>query len=284
VGESGCGKTTMAQAILGLTQKTAGTIRLAIGAYKNTGVDFDEIDKEEKRNLRRAMQVIFQDPFSSLNPRMTVRSILEEPLIVHDLGNRKSRNAQIAKLLDNVGMTQDSMNRYPHEFSGGQRQRIGIARALACNPELVIADEPVSALDVSIRAQIINLLLDLKSQYNQTLLIISHDLAVVRHMADRIAVMYLGRIMESGTCDQIFSNPLHPYTKTLLSSIPVVGKGRQRKTEALTDEKLPAAGLSGCPFYPRCVHRCVACEMPDIPLSDSGNGHHVACVLSPRPA
>jgi oligopeptide transport system ATP-binding protein len=277
VGESGCGKTTIAHAILGLVKKTGGTIRIGVGPWKDAPKNWDELDKESIRSLRRSVQVIFQDPFSSLNPRMSVRAILEEPLIIHRLGNRLQRRERVAELLDNVGMSRDFLNRYPHEFSGGQRQRIGVARALACGPDLIIADEPVSALDVSIRAQIINLLQDLQEKFHQTLLFISHDLAVVRHMADRIAVMYSGRIMESGTDAQIFSDPRHPYTHMLLNSIPVAGKGRMRKQEPQADEKPGAPGGRGCPFYPRCGNAKEDCLAGTIGLKDVGDGHFVAC-------
>jgi oligopeptide transport system ATP-binding protein len=277
VGESGCGKTTIAQAILGLVKKTGGTIRIGVGPWKDSPKNWDDLDKESIRHLRRSVQVIFQDPFSSLNPRMTVRAILEEPLIIHRMGNRKERRERVAELLDNVGMSRDFLNRYPHEFSGGQRQRIGIARALASGPDLIIADEPVSALDVSIRAQIINLLQDLQQKYNQTLLFISHDLAVVRHMANRIAVMYSGRIMESGADAQIFNDPRHPYTHMLLASIPVAGKGRLHKKDSVEAEKPEAWSGKGCPFYPRCGSAKEDCLAGNVELKDVGDGHLVAC-------
>jgi oligopeptide transport system ATP-binding protein len=277
VGESGCGKTTIAQAILGLVKKTGGTIHIGVGPWKDSPKNWDDLDKESIRQLRRSVQVIFQDPFSSLNPRMTVGAILEEPLIIHRMGGRKDRRRRVAELLDNVGMSRDFLNRYPHEFSGGQRQRIGIARALASGPDLIIADEPVSALDVSIRAQIINLLQDLQQQYHQTLLFISHDLAVVRHMANRIAVMYSGRIMESGTDAQIFVDPRHPYTHMLLASIPVAGKGRLHKKEPVDAEKPEAWSGMGCPFYPRCSSAKEECTKGNIDLKDIGGGHLVAC-------
>jgi len=278
VGESGCGKTTIAHALMGLVKKTEGSMKLAIGPFKENGIDWDTSNKKDCALLRRSIQMIFQDPFSSLNPRMTVRTLIEEPLIIHRLGNAKKRHERIVELLDNVGLSKDFINRYPHEFSGGQRQRIGIARALAVSPEIVIADEPVSALDVSIRAQIINLLQDLRQRFNQTLVIISHDLAVVRHMANSIAVMYQGRIMEMGTEAQIFSSPSHPYTKTLLSSIPVVGKGRKQKLAPLADEKPVTEGKAGCPFFPRCDRGNAECLGPDIQLTDIGENHLVACM------
>ncbi|HUI91310.1 MAG TPA: oligopeptide/dipeptide ABC transporter ATP-binding protein [Chitinivibrionales bacterium] len=278
VGESGCGKTTIAHAILGLVKKTGGTITIGVGPWKDAPKNWDELDKESIRGLRRSVQVIFQDPYSSLNPRMTVRAILEEPLIIHKMGSAKERRGRVLELLDIVGLSRDFLNRYPHEFSGGQRQRIGVARALACGPDIIIADEPVSALDVSIRAQIINLLQDLQEKYRQTLLFISHDLAVVRHMADRIAVMYGGRIMEMGTGDQIFSDPRHPYTRMLLASIPVAGKGRLNKQEGREEEKAGAWGGKGCPFYPRCGKAGEECLVGDSGLKDIGEGHLVACI------
>jgi ABC-type oligopeptide transport system ATPase subunit len=223
VGESGCGKTTTAQAVMGLIPPTSGTIELSLGDHKKKPVRWDGARGEDRKKLRRQMQVVFQDPYSSLNPRMTVKTILEEPLIIHKLGGKKEREARINELMDQVGLAASYLSRYPHEFSGGQRQRIGIARALATSPEFIVADEPVSALDVSIQAQIINLLQDLQKQYNQTVLFISHDLAVVRHIANRIAVMYQGKIVEMGDSEQIFSSPSHEYTQLLLKSVPKVG-------------------------------------------------------------
>jgi len=223
VGESGCGKTTTAQAVMGLVQPTSGSVRMYVGGYKESGAEWGGLRAAERKKLRRQMQIVFQDPYSSLNPRMSVRAVLEEPLIIHNLGGRREREARVMELLEQVGLSSSYLDRYPHEFSGGQRQRICIARALAVSPEFIVADEPVSALDVSIQAQIINLLQDLQRQYNQTMLFISHDLAVVRHIADRIAVMYEGKIVEMGENEQIFSAPEHPYTKLLLKSVPTVG-------------------------------------------------------------
>jgi ABC-type oligopeptide transport system ATPase subunit len=224
VGESGCGKTTTAQGVMGLIQPTAGSIRLSLGDHTNKPVVWNDLNHDERKRLRRKMQIVFQDPYSSLNPRMTIKSILEEPLIIHNLGGKKERDARIAELLDQVGLSPSYLERYPHEFSGGQRQRVGIARALATSPDFVVADEPVSALDVSIQAQIINLLQDLQRKYNQTMLFISHDLAVVRHIANRIAVMRHGEIVEMGDNEQIFSSPKHEYTKLLLDSVPTISK------------------------------------------------------------
>ncbi|MDR2577592.1 MAG: ATP-binding cassette domain-containing protein [Chitinispirillales bacterium] len=222
VGESGCGKTTTAQSVMGLIPPTSGSINLSIGDHKEKPATWAGLHAAERKKLRRRMQVVFQDPYSSLNPRMTVKAILEEPLIIHKSGSQKDRDARIAELLDQVGLSATYLSRYPHEFSGGQRQRICIARALATSPEFIVADEPVSALDVSIQAQIINLLQDLQRQYNQTMLFISHDLAVVRHIANRIAVMYQGKIVEMGESEKIFMSPEHEYTKLLLSSVPKI--------------------------------------------------------------
>jgi oligopeptide/dipeptide ABC transporter ATP-binding protein len=274
VGESGCGKTTLAQTILGLTPVTSGSIKIALGNWKNSPTDWNSLAKREKRLLRRNIQMIFQDPLGSLDPRLTIRRILEEPLLIHKI---PGRNQRINELLEKTGLSKSHLNRYPHEFSGGQQQRIGIARALATKPEMLIADEPVSSLDVSIRAQIINLLDDLRREYNQTLLIISHDLAVVRHMAQRMAVMYLGRIMETGTANQIYENPLHPYTRLLLDSVPVPGRGRAVR-KALPSEEKNAPGLeTGCMFYVRCKERRPECLENKPVLKDAGNGHMTSC-------
>lgn len=278
VGESGCGKSTTALAVLNLVHKTAGEIRIRLQSRGGKPVSWEELNGRERRKLRGRMQVIFQDPFSSLNPRMTVSTLLQEPLRIHGMRGRAQRRERVARLLSEVGLSTEYLRRYPHEFSGGQCQRIGIARALATEPEIVIADEPVSALDVSIQAQIINLLQELQRQRGQTLLFISHDLAIVRHVADRIAVMYLGRIMEMGSEAQIFSSPLHPYTHLLLESLPVAGRGRSRKhrTEAERVEQPETA--DSCPFYPRCPERTTACLEQAPPLVDKGEGHVVACV------
>ena len=279
VGESGCGKTTIAQAILNLVSPTAGTIAIGAGPWESTGVEWRSLTSSQQRALRKHIQVIFQDPFSSLSPRMSVRAILEEPLTVHGVGSRQDRADRIAELMKQVGMSPDFLRRYPHEFSGGQRQRIGIARALATRPSIIIADEPVSALDVSIQAQIINLLQDLQEQYHQTLVFISHDLSLVRHIAQRIAVVYMGRIMEMGTTDQVFGDPRHPYTHLLLASVPVPGKGRARRSLP-TEEKCTGPADGSCPFYPRCGSRGPECLAGRPALQDVGEGHFVACIKS----
>lgn len=280
VGESGCGKTTTAHAVLGLVEKISGRVSLAVGKHQNKPVQWDELSSVERRDLRKLVQVVFQDPFSSLNPRMTVREILEEPLVIHRLYTKQKRSGHIHELIKKVGLSAEYLNRYPHEFSGGQRQRIGIARALATSPELVIADEPVSALDVSIQAQIINLLQDLQKAYNQTLLFISHDLALVRHLADRLAVMYLGKIVESGTESQLFDSPMHPYTRLLLDSIPLPGIGRTTKGSFNRDEREIAFVERGCSFYPRCPRKKQECMENVPPLVDRGEEHLVSCFNS----
>jgi oligopeptide transport system ATP-binding protein len=277
VGESGCGKTTTAHAVLGLTEPTSGTISLTVGPWSRSGTSWKELSGKQKQLLRRHIQVVFQDPYSSLDPRMTVRSIIEEPLRIHRIYKKKERETRLKELLQQVGLSYDYLSRYPHEFSGGQRQRIGIARALATAPEFIVADEPVSALDVSIQAQIINLLQDLQQKYNQTLLFISHDLAVVRHIANRLAVMYLGSIMEMGTEKQLFASPLHPYTHLLLGSVPVPGRGRMQRKIAISEAKSYEGGV-GCPFYPRCKRRTSHCLQQKPPLTDIGDGHLVACL------
>ncbi|MFP4165222.1 MAG: ABC transporter ATP-binding protein [Chitinispirillaceae bacterium] len=275
VGESGCGKTTTAQAIMGLLPITDGSVHLRMGPYKDRHISWEELSNKKRKSLRRHIQIIFQDPYSSLNPRMNVKAILDEPLAIHGYSFR-ARTERIHKLLDQVGLSKSYLNRYPHEFSGGQRQRIGIARALATSPELVVADEPVSALDVSIQAQIINLLQELQSTYNQTLLFISHDLAVVHHMANRVAVMYLGKIVEMGTESQIFSSPLHPYTNLLLKSVPTVGQKSSVSTTVSTDERSNPDG-SGCSFYSRCPRRSDNCRLKTPELREFGDGHVAAC-------
>ncbi|NLW32428.1 MAG: ABC transporter ATP-binding protein [Fibrobacter sp.] len=277
VGESGCGKTTVAHSILGLIHKTSGSIKLSVGKWKESSIEWENLSYSEKRELRKQIQVVFQDPYSSLNPRMSIQRILEEPFLIHKICSKQERIKRIIKLLKDVGLSTEYLNRYPHEFSGGQRQRIGIARALATEPELIIADEPVSALDVSIQAQIINLLQDLRSSFNQTLLFISHDLAVVRHIADRLAVMYLGKIVESGTETQIFDSPSHPYTSLLLQSIPVPGKGRRNRNITISEDKNKIAAERGCSFFERCPLRTDNCLDRHPPLQDIGDGHLVSC-------
>jgi oligopeptide/dipeptide ABC transporter ATP-binding protein len=276
VGESGCGKSTTARLVLRLIELSAGRVHFE-------GADITTLGGARLRALRRRMQIVFQDPFASLNPRMTVGGILEEPLIVHGVGNAMERRARVNRLLDLVGLASYHAGRYPHEFSGGQRQRIGIARALAVEPALVVCDEPVSALDVSIQAQVVNLLKDLQGELGLSYLFIAHDLAVVKHMADRIAVMYLGRIVEITTKDALFTRPLHPYTRTLLSAIPRPDPHRRTAHQvAGGDVPSPMDIPPGCRFHTRCPFANEICRTDDpvlrapaIPGLDPG--HLTAC-------
>jgi oligopeptide transport system ATP-binding protein len=271
VGESGCGKSTTARLVLRLIEPSAGIVRFE-------GVDITEMGGAPLRKLRRRMQIVFQDPFASLNPRMTVGDILEEPLIVHGIGDATARRERVAQLLRLVGLAQYHATRFPHEFSGGQRQRIGIARALAVEPSLVVCDEPVSALDVSIQAQVVNLLKDLQSQLGLSYLFIAHDLAVVKHMADRVAVMYLGQIVEIGPKDQLFARPLHPYTRTLLAAIPRPDPHRRvARTIPGGDMPSPLNPPSGCRFHTRCAFATDRCRTETPELRAIEGGHQAAC-------
>jgi oligopeptide transport system ATP-binding protein len=273
VGESGCGKSTTGRLILRLIEPTSGAIRY-------DGDDMATLPAQALRIRRRDIQIIFQDPYSSLNPRMTVERIVGEPLVVHDVGDSTARAKRVAELLAVVGLAPEHANRYPHEFSGGQRQRIGIARALALNPKFIVCDEPVSALDVSIQAQIINLMQDLQREFGLTYLFISHNLAVVRHIADRVAVMYLGKIVELTDKHSLYSNPKHPYTQALLSSIPIPKPEQKRQRITLTgDVPSPLNPPSGCRFHTRCPYVEARCREAEPPLIDVGRGHHVACHL-----
>jgi oligopeptide/dipeptide ABC transporter ATP-binding protein len=275
VGESGCGKTTTGLTILRLEEPTAGEVRFA-------GKNVLSLNKKELKKIRRNMQIIFQDPYSSLNPRMMVVDIVGEPLNVHNLvRNKKERNEKVRELLESVGMTAEQMKRYPHEFSGGQRQRIGIARALAVNPKLIIADEPVSALDVSIQAQVINILQDLQRDLGLTYLFIAHDLSVVKHISDRVAVMYLGRIVEIANKKDLFSNPLHFYTQSLMSAIPVPNPIYKKKRIILEGDVPSSVNLpAGCRFHPRCPKAMDICrEKEPVFKAYDSYGHYVACHL-----
>jgi oligopeptide transport system ATP-binding protein len=271
VGESGCGKSTTARLVLRLIEPSAGTVRFE-------GMDITDLAGAPLRKLRRKMQIVFQDPFASLNPRMTVGDILEEPLIVHELGDAASRRARVAQLLRLVGLSDYHATRFPHEFSGGQRQRVGIARALAVEPSLVVCDEPVSALDVSIQAQVVNLLKDLQARLGLSYLFIAHDLAVVKHMADRVAVMYLGRIVEIAGKDELFANPRHPYTRTLLAAIPRPDPHRRVGRIVQTgDMPSPLNPPSGCRFHTRCAFATEICRTDDPAPVELEAGHLVAC-------
>ncbi len=276
VGESGCGKSTTGRAILQLYRPTDGTVQFE-------GTELTEIKGEELRRMRRAMQMIFQDPYASLNPRMTVGSIVSEPLEVHNIGNsRKERQERVQELLKIVGLNPYFVNRYPHEFSGGQRQRIGVARALAVNPSFIVCDEPISALDVSIQAQIINLLEDLQEELGLTYLFIAHDLSVVRHISDRIAVMYLGKIVELAERDELYANPMHPYTQALLSAVPIpdpVIENERKRIILEGDVPSPANPPQGCNFCTRCPRVMDICREQDPEFKDYGDGHFVACWL-----
>ncbi|HKV50097.1 MAG TPA: ABC transporter ATP-binding protein, partial [Gemmatimonadaceae bacterium] len=277
VGESGCGKTTTGRAILRLIEPSAGEIRF-------DGADVRALDGEALRRLRRQMQIIFQDPFSSLNPRMTVGAIVREGLTIHKLAEGDAADARVRELLDEVGLRADVASRYPHEFSGGQRQRIGIARALAVEPRFIVCDEPVSALDVSVQAQVINLLEDLQRQHGLAYLFIAHDLSVVEHIADRVAVMYLGRIVELADADELYRRPIMPYTQALLSAVPVPDPSRERRRIILSgDVPSPANPPSGCPFHPRCPHprKDDACTRLVPPLEEKEPGHLAACIKQP---
>ncbi len=273
VGESGCGKSTAARTVLRLTEPTAGEVYFR-------GQNLFELSHNDLRSLRKEMQIIFQDPYASLNPRKRVRDILEEPFDIHRFVNGKERNERVAWLMERVGLSADQGEKYPHEFSGGQLQRVGIARAIALHPRLVVADEPVSALDVSIRAQVINLLLDLKESMAISYLFISHDMAVVRHFCDRIAVMYLGKIVELANSTQLYSTPQHPYTEALLQAIPRMDPGSKKQRLKVRGD-LPSAidPPKGCAFQTRCPISEKRCEESIPPLKEIGSGHHAACFL-----
>jgi oligopeptide/dipeptide ABC transporter ATP-binding protein len=276
VGESGCGKSTLGRTILRLTEPTSGRIHFE-------GEDLLALGPEELRARRREMQMIFQDPFASLDPRLTVARIVAEPLVIHRVADRAARARAVADLLETVGLDADAAGRYPHEFSGGQRQRIGIARAVALRPKLIVADEPVSALDVSIQSQILNLLVDLRRRFGLSYIFISHDLAVVEHMADAVAVMYLGRVVEAARADDLFARPSHPYTQALIAAVPALEPGARARRQALGGElPSPDRPPPGCPFHPRCPKAMPECaevvpEPRDIGID--GRSHLVRCHL-----
>lgn len=275
VGESGCGKSTLGRVILGLEPPTEGEILF-------DGRDISSMNEEERKDLRRRMQIIFQDPYSSLNPRQTVGRIIAEGLVIHGIGTGAERKERVRKIMEVVGLRPEQLNRYPHEFSGGQRQRIGIARALALHPELVICDEPLSALDVSIQAQVINLLLDLQEEFHLTYLFISHDLSVVRHICDRVAVMYLGQLVELAQTEELYKNPAHPYTRALLNAIPIMDpdKAKEHKVESIESKgpKLP----DFCLFRPRCPEWLPECDGLAPKLLEHSPGHWVKCLAYDR--
>jgi peptide/nickel transport system ATP-binding protein/oligopeptide transport system ATP-binding protein len=274
VGESGCGKSTVARSVLRLVEPTSGRIQL-------DGRDITHLRKSELRPVRQSMQIVFQDPFASLNPRMTAGDIVGEPLSVHGLASGRDKQARVAELFQKVGLRADQMKNYPHQFSGGQRQRICIARALALGPRLIVCDEPVSALDVSIQAQVINLLIDLQRQHGFSYLFIAHDLAVVAHISHRVAVMYLGRIVEIADKSELFNNPRHPYTQALLASVPVADP-RTRRLKAMVDGDVPSPvnPPSGCAFHTRCRYAMERCKVERPALVEAGERHQVACLLN----
>ena len=277
VGESGCGKTTFGRAILRLEEPTSGEIYFE-------GQSILDYDKKKMRALRKKMQIIFQDPFSSLNPRKTVAHIIGEPLLVHGMRSRSQRDQRVLELLTVVGLRKEHMRRYPHQFSGGQRQRIGVARALALNPRLIVCDEAVSALDVSIQAQVINLLKDLQDEFGLTYLFISHDLSVVEHVSDQVAVMYLGKIVEIASSKILYKNPLHPYTQALLSAVPIPDPSLKRTTRIILkgDVPSPIDPPPGCSFHPRCLYAKDTCRANTPALKAIEFDHFVACFFPVR--
>ncbi|UCF98650.1 MAG: ABC transporter ATP-binding protein [Spirochaetaceae bacterium] len=278
VGESGCGKTTLGRVILGLIDRTDGEV-----IFKN--VNLTQCSAKEYRQMRRHMQIIFQDPFASLHPRLTVSRLIEEPMKIHGIGTAKERKARVEDLINIVGLSSDHLPKYPHEFSGGQQQRIGIARALALNPDLVICDEPVSALDVSIRSQILNLLADLQEKYDLTYMFISHDLAVVRHVCDTVGVMYLGQLVEVASVDELYASPLHPYTEALFSAIPRTDPTLKRERIVLSGEvPSPVDIPAGCRFQSRCRYRMDVCKEHEPNLIDRGREHYIRCHLHDQTA
>jgi oligopeptide transport system ATP-binding protein len=275
VGESGCGKTTFGRAIMRLEEPTAGEVYFE-------GQNILGYDKSQMRALRKKMQIIFQDPFSSLNPRKTVSHIVGEPLLIHGVKNRRERDESVLELLRVVGLGKEHMRRYPHQFSGGQRQRIGVARALALHPKLVVCDEAVSALDVSIQAQVINLLKELQDNFGLTYLFISHDLSVVEHVSNRVAVMYLGKIVEIAPSIDLYKNPLHPYTQALLSAVPIPDPSVPRANRIILkgDVPSPIDPPPGCRFHPRCLYTRDTCRQNEPPLKEIGSGHFAACFFA----
>lgn len=280
VGETGCGKSTTARAVIHLVEPTSGEILL-------NGIDLTELSGEELRQMRRRMQMIFQDPYASLNPRMTVAEIVAEPLVIHGMADRAEAKARVNELLDMVGLSARFASRYPHEFSGGQRQRVGIARALAVGPDLIVADEPISALDVSVQAQVINLMEELQDELGLTYLFIAHDLAVVRHMSDQVAVMYLGKIVELADRVSLYTSPSHPYTQALLSAVPIPDPVVEETRERIVltgDLPSPINPPTGCRFRTRCWKAQEICESVEPPLVEQATGHWAACHFPDKPS
>ncbi len=273
VGESGCGKSTLGRCLIRLLDPTSGTIKF-------NGKDITTIEGDELREIRKKMQIIFQDPYASLNPRMTIGAILEEPLIIHNLfPEENARKTRVLELANLVGLRPEALNRYPHEFSGGQRQRVGIARALAVNPEIIVCDEPVSALDVSIQAQVLNLLMELQKKLGLTYVFIAHDLKVVEHVSTQVAVMYLGKIVEQSEAEELYKNPTHPYTRALLSAIPIPDPHRKEDRIILTgDVPSPISPPAGCHFHPRCPMAIEDCKKVVPPLEVKRPEHVAACI------
>lgn len=276
VGESGCGKSTIGRQLVGLEQPTEGTIY-----YR--GKDLSKMDKQEFKKLRTKLQMVFQDPYSSLNPRKHIFEILAAPMLYHNISTKKTVERDMVKILDMVGLPRNVLGRYPHEFSGGQRQRIGIAKALSLNPEFIVCDEPVSALDVSIQAQILNLLKDLQKELGLTLLFVGHGLGAVNYVSNRIAVMYLGKIVETGVAREIFANPVHPYTKALLDAVPVPDPGEKEREKGLLQGEIGSSvnPPSGCRFHPRCPYATEICSQKEPVMQETkpGSGHYAACPI-----